>query len=101
MGGRSTAPQPPRRSETPRLRRGVPRSCEMSRPRVARALLVDPDLLHAAPAVERVMRHEVLHVRPGREVIEPPPPGGPASRLLQLFLDGVHEGPPPGRIELL
>src|SRR5687767_6310353 len=38
----------------------------------AARLLIEPDFLHAAVVVDAVMRHEVLHVRPDREVIDAP-----------------------------
>src|SRR3984893_12188918 len=65
------------------------------------ALLVAPHLLHPAPAVDRMVRDEVLHVRPHREVVESPEQDGADGGLFQLPLDVLHQRHPLLRIQLL
>src|SRR5207237_1766012 len=65
------------------------------------ALLVEPHLLHAAPTVDRMVRDEVLHVRPRREVVESPDEHRPHGRLFQSPLDLVHQRHAFLRIQLL
>src|SRR5256712_9164206 len=69
--------------------RGWPRGCQGPCP-----ILVEPHLLHAAPTVDRMVRDEVLHVRPRREVVESPDDHRRHGRLFQFPLDLLHQ--PPG-----
>src|SRR5437016_11274717 len=78
--------------------RGWPRGCQgqgwLRIGSLGGALLVEPHLLHAAPTVDRMVRDEVLHVRPRREVVESPDEHRPHGRLFQFPLDLLHQ--PPG-----
>src|SRR5689334_15519651 len=65
------------------------------------ALLVAPHLLHPAPVIDRVVRDEVLHMRPHREVVESPEQDGTDGGLFQLPLDVLHQRHPLLRIQLL
>src|SRR5262249_30283947 len=66
-----------------------------------RPSLLEPHLLHAPPAVDRLVRHEVLHLRPGGVVVEAPGERGADGGLLELSLDRLDEGQAPGRVQLL
>src|SRR3989442_15229512 len=75
--------------------RGWPRGCQgqgwLRIGSLGGALLVEPHLLHAAPTVDRMVRDEVLHVRPRREVVESPDEARPHGRLFQFSLDLLHQ----------
>src|SRR5260370_34379906 len=79
-----------------RVKRPMPSRCAMYvftiRTPGAWALLVSPDVGHAAEVVDVVVRHQVLHVRPHREGIEPP--GEPRARRVRLhvLLQRAHGG---------
>src|SRR5881398_1951096 len=64
------------------------------------SLLVEPDLLHAAVVVQRVVRDQVAHVRSLREVLVAPAQHRTRHVGLQLALDVPHELQPPGAVEL-
>src|ERR1700687_1151360 len=81
-----------------RVRNPMPSRCAMYvftvRPPGTGGLLVPPDVGHAAEVVDVVVRHQVLHVRPHREVVEAPVeqrarPGPPP-----LFRQGACQGAP-------
>ena len=65
------------------------------------ALLVEPHVLQAPPAVDGVMRHEVLHVRPRREVVEAPAEYRAHGGRLEPALDLLHQRQPLRGVELL
>src|SRR5215468_4746080 len=67
----------------------------------AEMLLVAPDVLQATPAVEGMMREEILHVRPHREVVEAPLEHGTARRPLESQLDVADEYQALGLVQLL
>src|SRR5262252_4900192 len=54
-------------------------------------LLVPPHVLHAAEVVDVVLGNHVVHVRPVREVVEPPVEDGTGRVLLDLLLQGQHQ----------
>src|SRR5512137_420093 len=64
-------------------------------------LAVEPHVLHAPEAVQRVMRHQVLHVGPVGEVVDTPGHRRAGSRLDELLLDRVHERDPLPEIQFL
>src|SRR5712691_421210 len=69
--------------------------------RTGGALSVQPDVLHAAPIIGRVVRDQVLHVGPLREVVEPPAHRRTGGVLLELLLDPPDQREPLLRIQLL
>src|SRR5262245_39273418 len=71
-----------------------------SAPRGAR-LLIQPHLLQSREVIDRLMRNEVLHVRPDREVVEPPVEQRPRRIRLELLLDRLHLGQSLLRVQLL
>src|SRR5438094_8614462 len=81
----------------------LPRRCSAGGRAIVKgpALLVEPHLLYAAPTVDRMVRDEVLHVRPRREVVESPDEHRPHGRLFQFPLDLLHQRPALLRIQLL
>src|SRR5262249_54235373 len=64
-------------------------------------LPVAPDVLHSAPAVQGVMRDEVLHGGAVREIVEPPGDRGTDGRFLELLLNLLDERQTFRRVELL
>src|SRR5262245_25933555 len=78
-------------STLPRVRSAPPK----------RQLLVQPHLLQAREVVDRLVRDEVLDVRPDREVVEPPVQERPRRIRFELLLDRLHLGQPFLRIQLL
>src|SRR5881296_3116028 len=54
-------------------------------------LLVDPHFLHAAPAIDGLVRNQVFHIWPDRVVIQPPAQHRADRRLLELSLDRVNQ----------
>src|SRR5262249_39560421 len=64
-------------------------------------LLVQPDLLHSPVVVERVVRDQVLHVRPLRETRLAPAHHRPRDVGLELSLDLPDELEPLAPVELL
>src|SRR5438034_9543857 len=81
----------------------LPRRCSAGGRAVVKApaLLVEPHLLYAATTVARMVRAEVLHVRPRREVVESADEHRPHGRLFQFPLDLLHQRPALLRIQLL
>src|SRR5207247_357070 len=63
--------------------------------------LVEPHLLHAAPAVYGLVRNQVLHIRPDRVVVQPPPQHGADRSLLALSLDYLNQREALGWVQLL
>src|SRR3989454_2044807 len=63
--------------------------------------LVEPHLLHAAPAVYGLVRNQVLHIRPDRVVVQPPPQHGADRSLLELSLDYLNQREALGWVQLL
>src|SRR3989454_6904494 len=63
--------------------------------------LVEPHLLHAAPAVYGLVRNQVLHIRPDRVVVQPPPQPGADRSLLELSLDYLNQREALGWVQLL
>jgi hypothetical protein len=76
-------------------------SLARSRERRRAPLLVDPHLLRATPTVDRMMRDEVLHVRPHREVVESPDEPRPHGSLFKLHLDLLDQRQALLRIQLV
>src|SRR5207244_8393266 len=64
-------------------------------------LLVAPHFLHPAEVVDRLVRDQVLHVRPDGEVVELPVQDRSRGVGFELLLNRGVEGEPLLRIELL
>src|SRR5437879_13492951 len=85
--------------------RGWPRGCQgqgwLRIGSLGGALLVEPHLLHAAPTVDRMVRDQVLHVRPRREVVESPDERRAHGCRFELPVDLLHQRYALLRIRLL
>src|SRR6267143_7334153 len=67
----------------------------------AHTSLVEPHLLHAAPAVNGLVGNQVLHVWPHRVVVKPPAQHRADRSLLELSLDNLNQREALGWVQLL
>src|SRR5882724_1389256 len=79
-----------RSRRTSRTRSGRPRP-SAGGDRRARYLLIQPDLLHAAVVVNRLVRYDVLNVGPHHYILFAPPEHKPSAIELEALVDLVDQ----------